>query len=297
MPIATGARAEDARRSPADVQQELTRRGFDAGPADGKWSKRSEKALQAFQKSVGIEATGIIDGPTLHKLFAATPAPAATAVRAPSAKPAGQPGYDPATLQLMALYRLATTGVGACHPADFDAARIEAELQRRLGDRKAGTVALLRKAGASEITGTAYLDDIFAAQSCAGWTQTASRLGLVTQQPLADITGLLPPSDKTAAIRSPTVAEPAEPEPHADVRAAGDGGADHEVEMAFLGDIERVAVVGAEREEGREPLCQDRHQRVQVLRYRAFTHQDMHALADLFHGFGGRRAFVVGADA
>ena len=33
--------------------------------------------------------------------------------------------------------------------------------------------------------------------------------------------------------------------------AAADGGADQVVDMAFLGDVERVAVVGAERQEGR----------------------------------------------
>ena len=39
-----------------------------------------------------------------------------------------------------------------------------------------------------------------------------------------------------------------------------------------------------------------RHQRVQILGNRAFAHQDMHALADLFERFFRCRALVVGAD-
>jgi len=79
--------------------------------------------------------------------------------------------------------------------------------------------------------------------------------------------------------------------------AMGNSGADHVVEMALLGDVERVAVIGAERQEGREALGDDRHQGVEILGDGAFAHQDMHALADLLHGFVRRRAFVLGADA
>jgi hypothetical protein len=67
--------------------------------------------------------------------------------------------------------------------------------------------------------------------------------------------------------------------------------------MALLGDVERIAVVGAEREEGRQPLGQDRHQRVQVLGDGALADEDMHALADLFERLLGGRAFMIGADA
>ncbi len=67
--------------------------------------------------------------------------------------------------------------------------------------------------------------------------------------------------------------------------------------MALLGDVERIAVVGAEREIRRQALGDDRHQGVQVLGDRAFADEDMHALADLFQRFVGGGAFVVGADA
>ena len=40
-------------------------------------------------------------------------------------------------------------------------------------------------------------------------------------------------------------------------RAEPDRGADEEIEMAFLGDVERIAVVGAEGDEGRIALGDD----------------------------------------
>ena len=78
--------------------------------------------------------------------------------------------------------------------------------------------------------------------------------------------------------------------------AHGDQPADGAVEMALLGNIERIAVIGAEREEGREPLGYNRHQCMQVLRHRALADEDGHALGQLFTRFGGRCGFVVGAD-
>ncbi|MNU75301.1 hypothetical protein D3C71_648280 [compost metagenome] len=79
--------------------------------------------------------------------------------------------------------------------------------------------------------------------------------------------------------------------------AAGDRRADHIVEMALFGDIERVAVIGAERQIGRQSLGYDWHQGVQVLRDRAFAHQNMHALADFLQRLRGAGAFMFGADA
>ncbi len=62
---------------------------------------------------------------------------------------------------------------------------------------------------------------------------------------------------------------------------AADGGADQVVDMAFLGDIERVAIVGAEGEErralGRDQLGQGR----EILGDRALAHQHLHALGEL----------------
>lgn len=67
--------------------------------------------------------------------------------------------------------------------------------------------------------------------------------------------------------------------------------------MALFGDIERIAVIRAERQIGRQAFGDNRHQRVQVFRDRAFAHQNMHALADFFERFRCVRAFMFGADA
>jgi hypothetical protein len=67
--------------------------------------------------------------------------------------------------------------------------------------------------------------------------------------------------------------------------------------MALFGDVERVAVVRAERDEGREPFGEDRHQGMQVLGDRALADEDVHALADLLQRLLGGGAFVLGADA
>jgi hypothetical protein len=72
--------------------------------------------------------------------------------------------------------------------------------------------------------------------------------------------------------------------------------ADHIVEMALFGDVEWIAVVRAERDEGREALGHDRQQRQQVLGDRAFAHEDVHALADLLQRLLGGRAFMFRAD-
>ena len=80
-------------------------------------------------------------------------------------------------------------------------------------------------------------------------------------------------------------------------RAQRNRGADDEVEMALLGDVERIAVVGAEGEERRMALGDDRRQRVQVLRHRALAHQDLHALGELFQRLGDVGRLVIGADA
>ena len=79
--------------------------------------------------------------------------------------------------------------------------------------------------------------------------------------------------------------------------AEADRRADHAVEMALLGDVERVAVVGAEGEEGRGLDREERRQRVQVLGDRALADQHGHALADLLQRLFGARGLVVGADA
>ena len=80
-------------------------------------------------------------------------------------------------------------------------------------------------------------------------------------------------------------------------RAERDRGADDEIEVAFLGDVERIAVVGAEGDVRRIALGDDRRQRVQVLGHRAFAHQDLHALGQLLQRLRQVGGLVVGADA
>lgn len=50
------------------VQARLTNLGFDAGPADGDWGKRSARALRAFQRANGLEEKDDPDDATRDKL-------------------------------------------------------------------------------------------------------------------------------------------------------------------------------------------------------------------------------------
>ena len=79
--------------------------------------------------------------------------------------------------------------------------------------------------------------------------------------------------------------------------AERNGGPDDEVEMAFFGNVEGIAVIGAEGEEGGGLERQERGEGMQVFRDRALADQHGHALADLFQGFVGGGRLVVGANA
>lgn len=50
-----------------NVQRELTKAGYDAGPADGRMGAKTRSALADYQRSKGITAKGL-DGPTLTAL-------------------------------------------------------------------------------------------------------------------------------------------------------------------------------------------------------------------------------------
>lgn len=81
------------------VQQTLSGLGFDAGAADGIWGQKSIAALKAFQRSKGLNPSGVIDPTSLHELFPASSPPAATASEAPPALPAvGQTATPPSTV-------------------------------------------------------------------------------------------------------------------------------------------------------------------------------------------------------
>ncbi len=79
--------------------------------------------------------------------------------------------------------------------------------------------------------------------------------------------------------------------------AEADQRPDHVVEMAFLGDIERIAVVGAQAHEARRVGVEELGERVQVLGDRALADEDGETLLQLLAPVRGDRGLVVGADA
>src|SRR5690606_5004737 len=73
--------------------------------------------------------------------------------------------------------------------------------------------------------------------------------------------------------------------------------ADRGIEVTFLGDVERVAIVGAQRDERRGVLVEDFGQGVEILADRPLADEDGHALHQLFAGLAGGGRLMVGADA
>lgn len=51
-----------------DVEERLNRSGFSAGEPDGQWTQASQNALLAYQRHVGIEASGELTRRTLYSL-------------------------------------------------------------------------------------------------------------------------------------------------------------------------------------------------------------------------------------
>ncbi len=56
-----------------DVQQALNNQGYNAGPADGKWTSKSQDALSKFQRDKGLRPTGEINQESLVILGVASP--------------------------------------------------------------------------------------------------------------------------------------------------------------------------------------------------------------------------------
>ena len=50
------------------IQNALNQRGFDSGPADGMWGKKTASAIKQFQKSQSIAASGKLDIKTIQEL-------------------------------------------------------------------------------------------------------------------------------------------------------------------------------------------------------------------------------------
>lgn len=55
--------------SPEEVQRALANKGFNPGPIDGQWGKKSINALKAFQRANGLEPTGVFDNSATDILF------------------------------------------------------------------------------------------------------------------------------------------------------------------------------------------------------------------------------------
>ena len=51
-----------------NVQQALNDKGFNAGPADGRWGIGTESALRSFQQAQGLPANGTLDARTMSAL-------------------------------------------------------------------------------------------------------------------------------------------------------------------------------------------------------------------------------------
>ena len=78
-------------------------------------------------------------------------------------------------------------------------------------------------------------------------------------------------------------------------RAKLDRRADHEIEMALLRDVERIAVVGAEGDERRIALSDDGGESMKILAHRAFPDEQLHAFGELLRGFRKVGDLMVGA--
>lgn len=69
LAILAGTSAQAGERTPKDIQQALSSKGFNPGVIDGLWGKKSANALRDFQKTNGLAAAGKIDDATIAALF------------------------------------------------------------------------------------------------------------------------------------------------------------------------------------------------------------------------------------
>ena len=79
--------------------------------------------------------------------------------------------------------------------------------------------------------------------------------------------------------------------------ARGDRLAHHPVDVAVLGDVLGIAVVGAERDPGGAELPHQRQQRLEIARHRRLADQQPHAVAKPLASLVGRQRLVIRPDA
>jgi carboxyl-terminal processing protease len=77
------------------LQMRLNALGYEAGPEDGLFGTRTERALKAFQRAVGLETSGRTDAATVRALNAARKADHPAGLRAGEGS-GGSPGSPPA---------------------------------------------------------------------------------------------------------------------------------------------------------------------------------------------------------
>ncbi len=59
---ADGITAADQKQLVAKIQSLLAEQGYDPGPPDGIEGPKTREAVRAFQRTIGVAATGVIDG-------------------------------------------------------------------------------------------------------------------------------------------------------------------------------------------------------------------------------------------
>lgn len=59
----------DMKQAVRNIQQILNKNGYQAGPADGVMGAKTRSAIAAFQKDIGMAATGEVDEPLVHALL------------------------------------------------------------------------------------------------------------------------------------------------------------------------------------------------------------------------------------
>ncbi len=72
LPAFSASLTQWAIHSPGEVQKALADKGYNPGPVDGHWGKRSISALKAFQRASGLKPTGVFDETSNDALFPTT---------------------------------------------------------------------------------------------------------------------------------------------------------------------------------------------------------------------------------
>ena len=96
-PPAQAAAPAPAQTTPAQIEQKLNALKFDVGPADGNLDAQASSAIMAFQKTYGLERTGILS-PAVAAQIMATPSEPGPMV------PDGEPNRIEISLARQVLY-------------------------------------------------------------------------------------------------------------------------------------------------------------------------------------------------